>query len=149
MAVFMALLSGVSNVFNRMLNAEAARRLGVAQSTFFNYVTGLSTSLLVLLAVGEPFTPPPVNQGAFMYLGGLVGVATVSICSFAAPHLSAFSMTLILFVGQFLTSFVVDYLSGIALSPARLCGAAIVLLGLCAYLCCERGEQARQPQKDR
>ena len=47
--VLFAILSGVTNVVSRSVNFVLSDKIGMYQSTFFNYVFGLAGSLLILL----------------------------------------------------------------------------------------------------
>ena len=53
--VLFAILSGVTNVVSRSVNFVLSDKIGMYQSTFFNYVFGLAGSLLILLVSGETF----------------------------------------------------------------------------------------------
>lgn len=146
MGALLALLSGGTIVLNRTLNAEAGTRLGVAQSTVFNYITGLCTSLLVLLAVREPLVWPMPGVW-FLYTGGLMGVCVVMLSNYAAPHMSVFLMTLLVFVSQFAAALAIDALAGLALSPLKALGGLFVLGGLVLYVVGERRDQ-RNPARN-
>lgn len=137
MGVILALLSGGSIVLNRMFNAELGKKLGLMPSTFFNYVTGLFISLLVLFVVHEPLTMPASGNWT-MYTGGLLGVLVVTLSSFAAPHMSVFLMTLLVFVSQFLAALFIDAFNGLALSPTKALGGLLVLVGLVLYVLGEK-----------
>ena len=41
-----AILSGISNVISRSINFVLSEKLGVYQSTLFNYIFGLSGSIM-------------------------------------------------------------------------------------------------------
>ena len=56
MMLFIAAFAGANTVLTRYLNAAYAKRNGIQMSTLNNYVTGLMTSLLVRLFMGEPAT---------------------------------------------------------------------------------------------
>ena len=137
---FMALLSGGTIVLNRMLNAEAGTRVGVWPSTLHNYVTGLLTSLALMLMTGTFFDTLPPQW--YLYTGGLIGVAVVVLSSVASPHLPAFLMTLLVFISQFLSGMLMDTLAGRSFSSVKLGGAAIVIVGLFVYILGEKSAKA-------
>ena len=47
--VLFAILCGVTNVLSRSVNFVLSDKIGMYQSTFFNYVFGLAGSILILL----------------------------------------------------------------------------------------------------
>lgn len=138
--VIMALLAGGSVVLNRVLNADIGKELGIRQGTVFNYITGLITSLIVMLILREPFVPLPTHN-LLLYTGGMIGVAVVMLSNYAAPKLSVFLMTLLVFVSQFATALIIDGLSGLPLSWLKALGGAFVLGGLAVHVI---GEKKRQ-----
>ena len=141
LASLAALLSGGTIVLNRMLNAESGTHIGIWPSTLINYITGLMTSLLLLMMTGAWFGPLPTQW--YLYTGGLIGVLVVSLSSYASPHLPAFSVTLLLFMSQFLAGMVMDAFIGRATPWLKILGAGIVLAGLIVYV---MGERATEKQ---
>lgn len=140
--------AGVSIVLNRMLNAQLGERIGVYRSTWVNYVTGLTLSLLILLIVREPFPTPPSVSGPgdlIMYTGGLLGVGVIVLSNIITPRLSAFFLTIVIFISQFSTGMALDYWMKGSLSPGQLVGALIMLAGLVLY---SRGSKASQNPVD-
>ncbi|WP_099466718.1 DMT family transporter [Konateibacter massiliensis] len=133
MYIILAVLSGVTIVVSRMTNAKLGRELSVYQSTFFNYVIGFTGSLIAIAIFRERFVFAPTAQGIWfyaMFLGGAVGVATVSISNIITPKISAFSLTIIIFVSQLFSGIAVDYFLYEEFSKGKLIGGALVLLGL-------------------
>ena len=51
--IVFAILCGVSNVLSRSVNYVLSEKIGMYQSTFFNYIFGLSGSFLILLISGR------------------------------------------------------------------------------------------------
>ena len=127
--VTMALLSGGTIVLARMLNADAGARIGIWPSTFFNYVTGFLMALVMIILFGSGFADP-FSARWYFYLGGMVGVAVVSLTSTIASHLPAFLSTLLLFISQFYAGMIVDAVNGRATPPLKLIGAAVVTIGV-------------------
>ncbi len=139
MAAMLALFSGFSIVLNRVLNAEAGVRIGVTQSTVFNYITGLLVSLAALFIAREPFIPPSF-ENPMLFTGGLMGVCVIWLSNYAAPRLSVFLMTLIVFVSQFVTALCIDAFAGTPLSLLKALGGLCVLVGLVLYVLGEKKE---------
>ena len=51
--IFVAVLLGVLNVFNKMVNVKASEYLGNTNGTLINYFEASIISLVILLALGE------------------------------------------------------------------------------------------------
>lgn len=139
--IFIAALSGVSTVISRIINANLSTKIGMYQSTFYNFLTGLLFSILTLLFSKESFsdclpilTAIPITA----YLGGLVGVASISMSNLIAPKISAFYMAILVFVGQLFVGIVIDYFTLGEFSIAKVIGGIIVVIGLCYNLLIEK-----------
>lgn len=131
--VLFAILSGVTNVVSRSVNFVLSDKIGMYQSTFFNYVFGLAGSLLILLVSGETFklfAASSYNAPWYVYTGGLVGVAVVTLSSYLSGKVSSFYLTLLLFIGQLFTGILIDGLSTGKISIYQVVGGLLVILGL-------------------
>lgn len=130
--VVVSLLAGVSVVISRTVNARLCGRSSETVSTWFNYVTGLLLSAIVLLLVGRGELAVADFGGAspWMYLGGALGVAVVLLSNATVERISAFYMTLLLFVGQVFAGIVVDMALVGAFSMTSLIGGALVAIGM-------------------
>lgn len=133
MYIILAILSGVTIVVSRMTNAKLGKELSVYQSTFFNYAIGLTGSLIVLAIIGGKFVFAPTVEGIryyAMFMGGILGVATISISNIITPKISAFSLTIIIFVSQLFSGVIIDYFLYGEFSVGKLVGGGLVLAGL-------------------
>jgi len=130
-AVLFGALSGVSIVVARMLNASLGVRIGSTRGTFYNYVTGLLGACLALMIAGGALPSAVSHSWNFaMYLGGVVGVLSMLISNYVTPRMSAYMLTLVIFVSQLASGLAIDALSGVPVSPGKIAGGALVLLGL-------------------
>lgn len=131
--ILFAILCGVTNVLSRSVNFVLSEKIGMYQSTLFNYIFGLSGSFLLLLISGETFKlfiSSSYSAPWFVYAGGLLGVIVVTMLSFLSSKVSSFYLTLLLFVGQLFTGIIIDALSTGKISFYQLVGGALVVLGL-------------------
>lgn len=131
--ILFAILCGVTNVLSRSVNFVLSEKIGMYQSTLFNYIFGLSGSFLLLLISGETFklfTSLSYSAPWIVYTGGLLGVIVVTMLSFLSSKVSSFYLTLLLFVGQLFTGIIIDALSTGKISFYQLVGGALVVLGL-------------------
>lgn len=133
MYLTIAFLSGVTIVLARVINYALADKIGIFQGTFFNYVLGLLGSVILLLFSGETFKLFEISsyQGSWWaYTGGLVGVGVIALSSYLSSKISAFYLTLLLFVGQLFVGILLDYLAIGYFSTIKLFGSVLVITGL-------------------
>ncbi|MEE1072141.1 MAG: DMT family transporter [Cellulosilyticum sp.] len=133
MYITLAILAGVSIVLSRIVNYVLADKIGLFQGTFFNYLTGFIGSFILLLVSGETMKLFSINsyQGSWWaYLGGIVGVGVIALSSFLSSKISAFYLTLLLFVGQLFGGMVLDYMVSNDFSIQKIIGGVLVVIGL-------------------
>ena len=90
--VLFAILCGVTNVLSRSVNFVLSDKIGMYQSTFFNYIFGLVGSVLILLISGETFklfSSSTYTAPWYIYAGGLLGVIVVTLLSFLSSKVSS------------------------------------------------------------
>ncbi|WP_291567523.1 DMT family transporter [Clostridium sp. UBA2485] len=130
---FISILAGVSIVVARIINSNLAEKIGIFQGTFFNYITGLLFSFILLLLSSESPKISNINLTSiplWAYLGGLTGVLVIVLSNYVTPKISAFYLTLLIFIGQLLIGIVIDYLTLNKLSMGKVIGGLFVLIGL-------------------
>lgn len=131
--IIIAVLSGITIVTSRSVNSVLADKIGMYQSTFFNYVLGLIGSLLLLFISGETFklfSSQSYTAPWFYYTGGLVGVISVTLSSYLTSKVTSFYLTLLIFIGQLFTGILIDYIASGYLSIYQLIGGILVIIGL-------------------
>lgn len=136
-AIVIAFLSGLTRTVARMVNAQLSARIGPFQSTFFNYVLGLVCSVLILFFSRDSLPVSALTTGqipAWAYFGGVVGVLFIVLSNLTAPKISAFAMTLLIFVGQIATGIAVDVFIHQQLSLGKIGGGVLILVGLLGNL---------------
>lgn len=139
-----AIISGISNVISRSVNFVLSEKLGVYQSTLFNYIFGLIGSILILLISGEAsklFESTSYDANWLAYTGGLVGVVVVSLQVFLSSKVSSFYLTLLLFVGQLFTGIILDFILSGKISIWQVVGGILVIIGLSYNLYIDRIEE--------
>lgn len=142
--ILVAILSGISIVVSRIINARLGDKIGVFQSTFYNFLTGLLFSMIILFISKEnlnisadTLTSTPI----LAYLGGLVGVTSITLSNYIAPKISAFYMALLIFIGQLFTGILIDYLTLNQISIGKIIGGIIVCIGLAYNLNLDKKEE--------
>jgi transporter family-2 protein len=141
LAVAVSFGAGVCIVVSRTLNAKLSDLTSLRVSTFFNYMVGLVLSVPVLLLLGGgeltdvkwAFSPE-----IYIYFGGALGVCIVLASNLTVTKISAFYLTLLVFIGQVFSGRVIDiFISGV-FSARNLIGGALVAAGLFVNLLLER-----------
>ncbi|WP_101697058.1 DMT family transporter [Clostridium minihomine] len=137
LSVFFSFAAGAGLVIARTLNAQLADNTSIHTSTFFNFLVGLSVSvpLMILLGQNEPLmTQLYLPAQVPIYLGGVLGVATVLLFNTITTKISAFNMTLFIFIGQIFSGILLDtFLSG-TFMIRNLLGGLLVTIGLIVNL---------------
>lgn len=148
--ILIAILSGITNVISRSVNFVLSDKIGVYQSTFFNYVFGLIGSFILLVISGETFklfTTSTYSAPWIVYTGGLVGVAVVSLQVFLSSKVSSFYLTLLLFVGQLFTGIIIDCVSTGKISIYQVVGGILVVIGLGYNLYIDKSKEKESVSK--
>ena len=145
LAVVISFFAGVNIVVSRTLNAKLAECTSVRTGTFYNYVTGLLISVLVCLLFGRgeaAFESFVLSPRIYIYFGGIFGVCIVLLSNMTVMKISAFYLSLFLFIGQVFSGILIDVVITGTFSPRNLIGGVFVALGLCVNLLLDRKSAA-------
>lgn len=143
--IIVSMLAGITIVLNRIVNFKLAEKIGVFQSTLFNYIVGFVLTLFLMLILEKKLLP---NDFAFStlpwwaYLGGMLGVIVVALSSILTPKISSFYMTLFIFIAQLFAGGLIDFIIKHEISPGKMIGGLIVFLGLTYNLIIDKNEAA-------
>jgi transporter family-2 protein len=131
-AVLMSFGAGLSIVTARSMNARLAASVGTMQGTMINFLAAFPFTVLLALTLGRhgytaaSFTSVPL----WIYLGGILGVAGVAMNNLLVPHLPAFQLTLLSFLGSIAGSLVIDLISGGSYPSRSLLGGLLIAAGM-------------------
>ena len=129
--ILISIISGAIVVISRILNTRLSEKVGLIQSCFFNYLTGLLSALILFIIIQERLT---LNQfysiPLWAYLGGILGIAIVILSSVVTPKMSSFYITLIIFIGQLFTGIIIDCITFKTIPFAKIIGGLLVVAGL-------------------
>ncbi|MDQ0859312.1 DMT family transporter [Bacillus sp. V2I10] len=142
--LIISILAGVSIVIARIINSNLADKIGLLEGTLINFVTGLILSLVFLLFSSEAVSFSALDLSevpSWAYLGGAAGVIVIFLSSYLTPKVSAFYLTLFIFIGQLFTGIVIDYFALGELSQGKILGGLLVLFGLVFNLRIDRKEE--------
>ena len=133
LAMLIALGSGLCTGLNALLNAEHGRRNGTIRSARWNYISGLSLTLIIVAAARPNWgaaVASVAEAGPFLAAGGAsMGVMVVMSMNLVFARLPAFQATLLLFSGQALSGVAMDAIVAGAFDPKKLVGTVIVVAG--------------------
>jgi len=144
--IIIAICAGVSITVARLINSNLADRIGIFQGTFYNYAIGLIVSFLFLLFNSESSllsTDTLLNVPFWAYLGGLVGVVVVAASNVVTPKISAFYLTIIIFVGQIFAGIIIDYYWSGIISKGTIIGGLLVFVGLTYNIFVDKTESSK------
>lgn len=142
--ILLSILTGVIIVVSRILNTRLSHEIGLIESSYFNYLTGAVTSIVLFLIMDEHFNFVSLKDvPLYGYLGGVLGVIIVILNSVVSPKLSAFYVTLLIFVGQLFTGVLIDWLIAGTLPLTKILGGIIVVIGLSFNLIVDAKDSAK------
>ena len=147
--IVVSLLTGITVVVSRTINASLAQKTSVLTGTFFNYGVGLVLSAVLLLIAGrgEPMLARfTLSPDAWIYLGGIIGVCVITLLNALVRRISSFYMTLLLFAGQVFAGLVLDSILSGAFSVNNLIGGILVTAGLVQNVWADRTDARRIAQ---
>ncbi len=138
-AVLVSLATGVTIIVSRTINAKLADLTSVPVSTFYNYVIGLVCAIILYFTLGSgESVNMAIAPNWYIYVGGWLGVCVVWLSNVTVMKVSAFYLSLLLFVGQVFSGIAVDAFLTQSFSPRNLIGGVLVAAGLIVNLILER-----------
>ena len=129
--ILISIASGAIVVISRILNTRLSEKVGLMESSFFNYFTGLLSALILFAIIKDKVTLSQFyNIPFWAYLGGTLGIAVVILSSVVTPKMSTFYITLIIFIGQLFTGIIIDCITTKTIPFAKIIGGLLVVAGL-------------------
>lgn len=131
--VLISLLSGITVVLSRTVNAGLSEQTGALRGSFINHLTGLPVTLILLFLLGgneavfNGFIPSP---HIWIYLGGVLGVITVLLFNVTVPKIPSFRLTLLSFTGQIFTGILLDLITQKGFTMVTFSGGLLVAAGV-------------------
>lgn len=144
--ILISIASGAIVVISRILNTKLSEKVGLIQSSFFNYFTGLLSAIILFGIFKDKVNLNQFHNIPFYaYLGGILGVIVVILSSVVTTKMSSFYITLIIFIGQLFTGIIIDYITLEAIPFYKVIGGLLVIIGLAYNLHVDSlGEEAVQ-----
>ena len=141
LAVVFSFLSGVFIVVSRTLNAKLSGYTSVHTSTFYNYLIGLLVTIPVFFIFGRGetgFTNFVFSPKIYIYFGGMIGLGVVLLSNITVMKISAFYLSLFLFIGQVFSGILIDVIISREFSPRNMISGILVAAGLSVNLLLDR-----------
>jgi transporter family-2 protein len=140
--VLLALLVGVAIALQGTVNGALSQRIGLPAAILANAVVTLAGALVWWLAAGRPATlARRADAPAWLWLGGVFGLAIIGGAAYAFPRLGAGATLALIVLAQLVAALAIDRAGWtgreLPLTPARLAGVAMLVVG--AWLVMRRG----------
>lgn len=141
--LFAGVLGGVFITLSSNLNAKLVEREGLLRGSFYNYFFASLVSGIIILTMGIAL--PETVYMDYRLLGGVVGVSVLMLTSYIIPKLPMMYATILIFVGQLTTGFIIDFIQGRDVTILKLLGAALILFGMLYNIAIDR-KQVTDPK---
>ncbi|KEJ02006.1 hypothetical protein N497_04520 [Clostridium botulinum F 357] len=115
-----------------ILNGELSKRIGTINSVVINYLTATLTSIIFYYITLNFIsnTPTIANTSLIYFLGGVIGVLTTYIFNVIVHKIPTVYTVILRFIGQMLTSAIIDYLYFNIFSIGKVVGCVLFLIGI-------------------
>jgi uncharacterized membrane protein YdcZ (DUF606 family) len=132
--IVIAVVSGIVNIVNKMINLEAKKRLGITTGTLLNY---FEATILSLLLVGIFYKK--AHLGNLQYLkdipiiylmGGVLGLISMVLVMIGMSHVMVVYSAIFIILGQLASGFLVDTIVTGTFEWLKILGIGFILLGI-------------------
>lgn len=132
MYIFFSFLTGVLIVISMMLNGELSKKIGIINSVVINYLTATISSLVLcfIMINSIPSYSSISNIPLIYFLGGAIGVLTTYLFNVIVHKVSTVYTVILRFIGQMLTSAIIDYVYLNIFSIGKVIGCVLFLIGI-------------------
>lgn len=141
MAFIVSFLAGGCIVLSRTINALLSEHTGPIKATLINNAVGAMAALVFFALSSEWLKLTSENMTSapwYVYLGGILGIGVVYLSNVTTLKIPAFLLTLIIFIAQMATGFVLDVLMGKSIDILSFVGVFFILLGLMVQMTIEQ-----------
>lgn len=130
--IFLSFLTGITIVINMILNGKLAQREGMINGVIINYLMATISSIALCGIMMQSMPSYSVVRSIPLpyLLGGLIGVLTTYIFNIVVTEIPAVYIVILRFIGQLLTSAIIDYLYLGIFSKGKIIGGVLFLVGL-------------------
>lgn len=130
--VCLALMTGISVVSSRTINGALGKKTNPSLSAWYNHLFGMIVSFVIwgimLFPGGIPFRHITIDN-FWIFTGGFLGVVAVTLSNYLLHHVSSYSLTILMFVGQIFCSVILDATLEGTFAPLQLVAGCIIVIG--------------------
>jgi uncharacterized membrane protein YdcZ (DUF606 family) len=132
MYIILAISIGFAVVISSILNGKLAQKVGIMNGMIVNYITGFIASVLLSVVMREriPAISTFYSTPIYYFLGGAIGVAMLFLMNTIVPKISAVYIVILPFIGQIITSAIIDYIYIGVFSTGKIIGSILFFIGL-------------------
>lgn len=132
MYIFFSFLTGILIVISMMLNGELSKKVGIINSVVLNYLTATLASIIFCFIMFKftSNTPRITDTSLVYFLGGVIGVLTTYIFNVIVHKIPTVYTVILRFIGQMLTSAIIDYFYFNIFSIGKVIGCILFLIGI-------------------
>lgn len=130
--IFLAFLLGMINIISKSLNFETTKLLGISKGAFLNYFIATITSLSLCFIFHSHFFHIKIWKDIpiFLYLGGIFGIIAFVLNISSLNKMNLLQSTVLLIIGQFISSIIIDTLCNLNISLIKIIGVTIMSIGI-------------------
>jgi uncharacterized membrane protein YdcZ (DUF606 family) len=132
MYLILAVFIGFAIIFSCILNGKLAEKIGLMNGMIVNYLTAFTASVVLFLIMRKDSLSPKVfaTIPPYYFLGGFIGVVILLVMNIIVPKIPSVYVVILPFIGQILTSAVIDYIYLDIFSKGKIIGGILFLIGL-------------------
>lgn len=131
LSVLLSFAAGFCIVAVRSINARLGESIGKLEGALVHHIVGTIFSFVLLISVGRAdFNFSYIPKNPVVYLGGCFGLMVVLIFNYIVPRLSAFTITVLSFLGQIGGSVALDFALGYDWNFRVMTGSAFLCVGI-------------------
>ena len=127
-----------------IIGGKLSQREGLINGVYINYLVAAISSIVLCAVMIRSIPDYSSLRGIPLpyFLGGFIGILTTYSANLVVSKLPAVYIVLLRFIGQMLTSAVIDYLYFHILSPSKIIGGVLFTIGLIINVKSDEKEKA-------
>lgn len=129
MYIFIAFVLGIINVVSKTINYKATENLGSLSGSIMNYIEASIISAIIIL-ISQQKVEFTSDIPWLLYFGGLFGAIAFFFNITSLSKMNLFMSTIIVLIGQLIGSLCIDYFLGVFITPLKVLGIVIMLVGI-------------------
>jgi len=130
--ILMSFLTGITIVISMMLNGKLAQREGMINGVIINYLMATISSIILCAIMMKSIPSYSIIKSIPLpyFLGGFIGVLTTYLFNIIVPKVPAVYVVILRFIGQMVTSAIIDYIHLDIFSKGKVIGGVLFFIGL-------------------